>query len=434
MPLDPHHFQQWDRHRKAQLDARLRAVAPTGWGLLECRIDEDRLSNGEAAVAECRAVLPDGHVVDVPDTSPTPDVRDVQAHLPSTEDTIRLLLAVPARRPSGRNVQRHDSSPDRTPRFVAERARHPDENTGDNERPMELARTHVQLRFASESQDGYTTLPLAEIERSGSGFRLTDAFVPPCVHCRASERLTALAHNLLERVVARRRDLVEHRDGRGVGTQTDGADVLRLDVLSDAIPALRTHTNGTTHPRAFFRTLVRLAARLTPHAEEGAVRPRDLPTYDHAAPTAPFAEVETILRDLLGGVTPSSNVERIALDQRRDTLLVGSAERSMLDQAQFYLVVRSEDHADSALRDRLAEMLRVASPDTIDEVLRSYTQALTVEPAGRLPSRLPVDAAATYFTLQKQGPYWDAIREEEEIAVFVPSEFQELDVDLLAVA
>jgi len=437
MPLDPHHFQQWDRYRDDLLDARLRAVAPHGWGIVECQIDEDRLANGEAALTACTAVLPDGHVVDVPGTSPVPAVRDVHTHLPSTEETARLVLAVPARRPDGRNVQRGDDPPDRTPRFVAERARRTDENTGDNERPLELAHSHVQLRFATEPQEGYTTVPLAEIERVAGGFRTTDLFVPPCLYCRASDRLTSLARDLLALVVATRTEWAQHRErpsAEAEHVQTDVLNLLRIDALNAAIPALRAHAESRSHPQSLFRTLAGLAGRLTSLVDEVSVRPQNLPTYDHAAPTAPFADLEELLRDLLRAGPPSSGVEQIALDRRRETLLVGAAERSLLEEAQLYLVVGSDDHAEAVLRDRLPDLLRVASPDTIDEVLQSYTQALTVVPAGRLPARLPVDPEAAYFTFETQGPYWEAICEEEAMAIFVPSDYQEIDVDLLAVA
>jgi len=437
MPLDPHHFQQWDRYRNDRLDARLRAVAPHGWGVLECQIDEDRLANGEAVLTDCTAILPDGHVVDVPDTSPAPAVRDVQAHLPSTEETARLVLAVPARRPDGRNVQRHDDSPDRTPRFVSERTRRIDANTGDNERPLEVAHTHVQLHFATEPQEGYITMPVAEIERVARGFRTTDTFVPPCLYCRASDRLTSLARELLELVVAKRTEWAQHRQRSPLEreqTQTNVLNALRIDALSAAVPSLRRHTDGTSHPQALFRTLVGLAGRLTSLVDEVSLRPRDLPTYDHAAPTASFAALEEILRELLGAGAPSSGVEQIALDRRRDTLYVGTVDRSVLEETQLYLVVGTDDPAGAALGDRLPDLLRVASPDTIDEVLQSYTQALTVVPAGRLPDRLPVDTEAEYFTFETQGPYWDAICEEEAIAIFVPSDFREITVDLLSVA
>ena len=43
MTLDPHHLQQWDRAVRAEIDARVEAVARYGWGLAHLEIDADRL-------------------------------------------------------------------------------------------------------------------------------------------------------------------------------------------------------------------------------------------------------------------------------------------------------------------------------------------------------------------------------------------------------
>jgi type VI secretion system protein ImpJ len=81
----------------------------------------------------------------------------------------------------------------------------------------------------------------------------------------------------------------------------------------------------------------------------------------------------------------------------------------------------------------LPRMLRIASPATIEDVLRSYTRALTVEHTHRLPVGLPVDQQANYFQINKRGPFWDAISDERAIAVFIPAEFDQVNVEVVAV-
>jgi type VI secretion system protein ImpJ len=436
MTLDPHHFQQWDRHRDRVLRDRLRAVTPDGWGLTRLQIDEERLANGSLAVEACAGVMPDGLVVDVPGASPVPEARDVQEHVPATDDTVRVCLAVPADRADGRNVQRRGSDQDRTPRFVAERAAVVDENTGDTERPVEVAHPNVELRFADEPQQGYSTLPIAEVERTAAGFALSDTFVPPCLALGASDRLTELTGALLERLVAKSGELADYRDEALAQRELTPSEVTSLGALGTLnafIPRLRQyHADAQSHPRALFRTLTALAGRLSTYVEDAPVAPRDLPVYDHADPTDAFVRVEQVLRTLLGDSAPSADYQRIPLDRTRENLLEASVEASVLTDAQLFLVVRSDDHPESQLTDTLPEMLRVASPGTIDDVLQSYTQALSVTPTRRLPANMPVDNQATYFKMEKRGPFWDAIQEEEGVAVFVPSEFQDVDVDLMA--
>jgi type VI secretion system protein ImpJ len=437
MTLDPHHFQQWDRYRQDVLNARLRAVAPNGWGLLEGVVDEERLANGEFSLLQCTAVMPDGLVVDLPGTSPVPEARSVQEHLASTQETVQVLLAVPDRRSGGRNVQLQGSNGTRDPRFIAESSNVEDENTGDNPRPVEVAHTNVQVRFDDESMQGYSTLPVAQITRTGNGFELAEEYVPPCVRIGASGRLTEMTRRMLELLVARSGELREHQQEAFAQRELSPSDIRSLNLmgtLNAYIPQLNQHlSDPNTHPKALLTTLTALAGELSSYVEDAPVQPRDLPTYDHEAPSEAFRQIETTLRQMLGEATPSSDYEHVELRRKRQNVLVGDMEAAQLENWQLFLVTRSEHHSENKLTNALPEMLRVASPNTIDDVLQSYTQALNVRPTRRLPVNMPVDNQATYFKMEKRGPFWDSICQEEGIAIFVPSDFQDMDVELIAV-
>ncbi len=436
MTLDPHHFQQWDRHHREVLNARLQAVAPDGWGVSECQIDQERLANGEFSLQAFSGIMPDGLVVDVPGTSPVPESRSVQEHFPSAEERMRVLVAVPAHRTGGRNVKLRGNNGVRDPRFIAESSNVEDENSGENPRPVEVAHTNVQVQFASESQQGYSTMPIAEIERSGSGFTLSRTFVPPCLSIAASEQLTEITRQLLELLVARSADLREYKKEAFAQRELAPSDILSLNLLGTLnayIPEVRHHhIHKQTHPRTLFQTLATLSGELSTYVDDAPVEPREVPTYDHASPGRAFDQVEGILREMLGDATPSADYEHIDLQRARENVYTGSVDRAEIEKAQLFLVTRSEQHSESELTDSLPRMLRVASPNTIDDVLQSYTQALSVEATRRLPANMPVDNQATYFRLEKRGPFWDSIQQEGGIAIFVPSDFQEVDVQLIA--
>ena len=46
---------------------------------------------------------------------------------------------------------------------------------------------------------------------------------------------------------------------------------------------------------------------------------------------------------------------------------------------------------------------------------------------------MPVDQQATYFKLQKRGPFWESIQDSGALAIFVPQEFSSIDLKLIAV-
>ncbi len=96
-------------------------------------------------------------------------------------------------------------------------------------------------------------------------------------------------------------------------------------------------------------------------------------------------------------------------------------------------MARSERHAEEMLVSEIPKMLRIASPETIDAVLRSYTRALVVEHTNRLPPGVPMDGQANYFQVQKRGPFWDAVVESGALSLFIPAEFAEVNIQLIAV-
>jgi type VI secretion system protein ImpJ len=437
MTLDPHHFQQWDRHQQSVLNARTRAVAPYGWGVSHITFDEERLANGELALLECSGIMADGLVFDVPESGSVPEVRNVQAHMPATEERIGVRLAIPSARQGERNVRLQGGANQRETRFVAESMNVSDENTGANERPIEVARTNVQLRFANESQQGYSTMPVAEIVRTGGGFSLSDSFVPPSLRIGASGRLMHLTRQMIELLVAKSSDLTERQRNAFSQRELSPADVRAIQLLGAVntyIPRLNNQFNGAVHhPERLFETLLALAGQLSAYVEKASVRPRDYPVYNHVDATASFNRIQEILLEMLGEATPSSNYERLSLERRRENLLITTVRRELLDNAQLFLATRSDHHSEQQLTESLPSMLRIATPSTIDGVLQMQVKALTVTATRRLPIGVPVDNRATYFRLEKHGEYWESIREEGAIAVFLPSGFSRVEVNLMAV-
>ena len=43
-----------------------------------------------------------------------------------------------------------------------------------------------------------------------------------------------------------------------------------------------------------------------------------------------------------------------------------------------------------------------------------------------------MDDRATYFQLQKRGPFWEAIQQSGGIALFVPAEFGTVELEMIA--
>lgn len=438
MTLDPHHFQQWDRYVQGALNARVRALSRFDWGFSQLEIDRERLANGEMVIVRAQGVLPDGLPFDMPDGDDPPTPRAVQDAFPATANHLEVYLATPVERPDGGNFLLQDSENRRETRFHAASVFVPDENTGVDPRQVEVARANFVIRFTGEPMREYTTIQVAEVLRSSSGsFVLNDQFIPTSLTVPASERLLALTRRQLELLVTKSDTLTNRYRGASMQREVSPDDVKALGLLSTInayIPLLNHHlAHSQSHPEDLYLTLLSLAGRLTAYLPNVGVHPRDFPAFDHADLTACFNRLSQILVDMLGEAEVRANFVEIPLNLVRENLYTASIDAALLAGAQFFLVARSEAFDEDTLVKDLPRMLRVASPDTIDAALRKFIRTLPIEHTHRLPSALPVDAQANYFELVKRGPFWDAILNSGGLSIFIPSEFSDITLKLVAV-
>ena len=437
MTLDPHHFQQWDRHHRRLLHERLRALEPNGWGLARLVIDEERLANGEIAVREATVVLPDGLLFDIPDDAPRPAPRPLDPAFPPTRDRLRAYLAVPHPQAGAALVRRPDAPSGREARYASEPVSVVDETTGGDARPVEVARPAVQVLLDGEALQGYATLAVAEIVRTGSGgFALSDGFVPAGLKIGASARLADRTRQLAERLFARHATLAERWQRASTQRELSPGDVAAQALLSAVAeygPRVEHLRQTDAHPSALFDLLLGLAGRLGAARPEMAVAPRDLPLYDHGAPSDGFQKLFEALEGLMGDAAPRANYARQAFSRRSPNLAEATLTTDLATSAALYLAARHPAADAQRLRHELPAMLRVASPDTIEAVLRSYTRALPLEAVAQPPAGLPADGSAGFFELQRRGPFWDAIQDAGQVSVFVPDEFAGAELELLGI-
>src|SRR5512135_1714666 len=102
--LTPQHFQQWDRYYEEFVSYRLRSLTTFAWGAEEVEFSTEALPNGVVELLRCRAVLPDGIPVMIPDVDPPPPSRNFTADFPPSTDRLNVHLAIPAWRPASANL------------------------------------------------------------------------------------------------------------------------------------------------------------------------------------------------------------------------------------------------------------------------------------------------------------------------------------------
>lgn len=437
MNLDPHHFQQWDRHYEFLLDFRIRSVKHHDWGLIEIEIDRDALLNGQFSLLRCKGVTQDGLAFSIPDEDPSLNSRSFQDFFPATEHELDVYLAIPVEQERGTNCSLEETGPGRETRYRLDNISVTDDNSGADERQVGIGRTNFQLRFGTESREDYSVIKIAEILRSqDGGFKLSDAFIPTCLSLGASENLLAITRSLLELAIAKTSSLGSAKDfkGRVEYSAKDISTFWALQTLNTHIPLLNHYFSGAkNHPEGLYLSLLALAGQLSTFTPELNIAPRSLPAYDHANLTSCFSNLQTKIRTMLDGIVPTANYITIPLDKESESLYAGRVpDPKLFKEAKFFLKVTS-DEPERKMIDEIPTNLRVASPDTINAVLASFRTALPLKHTSVPPTVLPMQEGTLYFQLVSSGPFWDAICQSGSLSLFVPKELREIRIEVVAV-
>src|SRR3984893_4585579 len=140
MYLGPHHFQA----QRQSFEDLVHFSSSNLWfeplGLIGYRLDAEALPNGTAALIRARCIFPDGLVFHMPDSDSLPPARKVEEFFPPTQESLKVMLAIPPHRQEGPNCTLPPQDSDANTRYIAEAYPLCDENTGADPRPVHLGR------------------------------------------------------------------------------------------------------------------------------------------------------------------------------------------------------------------------------------------------------------------------------------------------------
>jgi type VI secretion system protein ImpJ len=430
MFLTQHLFQQADRHHEHVLDLRLRSLVPFGWGLTELQLDEEAVANGHLMVRRCAGILPDGLTVQMPDVDREPASRTLKEHFGPAIDRVSVYLAIPVVR-EGTNV-RLDGAAGPPTRYETEMRHVADETTEDNEAEVALARKNFRLLFSGEALDDTVAIKIAEVARTDSGtFALASTYVPPVLALRASPRLLAWVREVLELLAARSASLGSQRRHLADFAQSDMATFWLLHTVNTWIPLI-THLAAAPehHPERAYLAFAQLVGQLSSFALDSD--PRDVPAYDHDRLGEVFSELVSRIRMLLDRVIPIRYVI-IPLVRTPELLHVGRVEdERLLQTAQFYLGADAKMPAGRFVEE-LPAKAKISSPEHVGSLIGRAVPGVELLHEPVPPAAIPVRAGFKYFQLSRHGRAWDAINRAKALALYLPDEFPELRLELVAV-
>ncbi|HLY19356.1 MAG TPA: type VI secretion system baseplate subunit TssK [Bryobacteraceae bacterium] len=432
--LNPQHLQSQDRFLEESLQFQLQALQFRPWGFGRLRIDQAALAAGTIAIAEASGILPDGLLFDIPQSDAAPPAKPLADHFAADVESVDVYLTIPNYRERGFNVA--SARRDAETRYRSEVEMVRDENTGQSEKPVMVARKNLRLLVEAENREGSSTLRVARVRMTAAGlFQMDPHFVPPLLDFDASDYLVSIARRLVEILSAKSSELAGSRRQKNQSlADFTAADIPRfwlLYTVNTAMPAFR-HLFETRkgHPEALYSAMLSLAGALTTFSLK--VHPRDLPPYDHDDLGACFTDLDEKLRLLLETVVPANYVSLPLKLVRPSIYATAIDDEKLLQHTRMYLAV-STDMSQAELIGRAPQLIKICSADAVEHLVQRALPGVPLAHVSTPPGAIPVKLNYQYFGLSQSGGSWEAVVRARNLAAYVPGDFPNPQLELIVV-
>lgn len=432
MYLGPHHFQAQNRYFEDTLDFVTSTLWRDAYGFVGLQYDQDALRNGTLSLTHARGLFADGLAFDLPGSDEAPSPRDFASLFSPVADHLTLNLALPATVRDGQNISSQAGSS--STRYRAWEQKMPDQNTGLDEKTIEVGRKNLLLLSESELSERYVSLPLVRVLRDGSGrFEADPTFVPPSLSLNASPALTDLLGRLIEILDEKSTVFAQEQQQRNGQYQAGMsarhvAQYWFLHAINSNRPALRHMLLSQAHPQELYREMSRLAGALCTFGLE--VHPRSLPAYDHDALGDCFAKLDEHIRRHLEIVLPSKAI-KIPLRAIESFLYQGEVtDERCVGPARWILEIQSPT-GEADLIARVPKLTKICSARFIGELIKRALPGLTLSHLSVPPTQIAARVESQYFSIQRAGPCWETIVQTRQVGVYVPAEVPSPQLSLI---
>jgi len=430
MFLQPHHFQQHDRYIEGLVEARSGHLRPYAWGLTELAVDEQLLALGKFALRQCRGVLADGTPFAVPEETESP----VPLEVPDETKNTVVYLALPARRAGLAETDNGQDSASFA-RYAEKELEVRDSNAGsDTTAPVRTGR--LRLRFVLEGTDvgAYSYLGVGRIvERRADGqVVLDDTYIPPCLDCRASARLSGFLTEVTGLLRHRAEELSVRLVNPGRGGVAEVADFLLLQIVNRSEPVY-AHLSGLedVHPETFYRLALHLAGELATFTA-ARKRPPLFPLYRHPNLTETFAPLMAELRRSLGMVLEQNAIPIPIQETKYGIRVAAVPDRQLYRTAAFILAVNAQMPAET-IRTGFPSQTKIGPVEKIRDLVNLHLPGVGLRALPVAPRQIPYHAGFTYFELDRSGDMWKSLETSGGCAIHIAGDYPGLELEMWAI-
>ncbi|MGB3620217.1 MAG: type VI secretion system baseplate subunit TssK [Ketobacter sp.] len=430
MFLRPQHLQQQDRYVDAQFRDRNRLSSPFDWGIRKFQVDDQVLQQGAFAIVHCDGIMPDGTLFHCHSKE-----HRLLREIPPGRQDVLIYLALPVAL-QGADEAADENDENSLTRWVRSDEDVLDSNQGSSKRVnITLANPRFSLLLEDELSADFTRIPIARIKESFADGRLEldQYFIPPCLSISVSGRLTYFMQETLSLLTHRAQAISTRLNGSsGQRGSTDLADFLLLQMVNRYSALLKHHAEVEyVHPETLYQVLIMLNGETATFTEESK-QPKPQRPYDHRNLTLCFNHLMGDIRQALSLVFEQTALA-LPLQERDFGVRVAPIhDRSLLDQAQFYLAIRC-DWSKEQVSSRMPTVIKAGGVEQLRELVNLQLPGIGLVALPVAPRQIPYGSNFTYFQLEKSPQNWAHLKTSGGIAFHFSGEVPGLELELWAV-
>jgi type VI secretion system ImpJ/VasE family protein len=441
--LQPHHFQYFQRQISEHLRQDRVFALPYPYGLMDFELDLEALSGSRVVVKRFSALMASGQELSMPGNCVLPPL-DLAPVLEQNPNEITISIALPRWSEFDANLV-EDDHPAEKRRYLPQKKRLRDENSGDNEITLVTRRLNLRLTTNLDDNKDMELLPVAKLsvlshDRSVNALAINEKYIPPFLQITRDNPLMGIITGLLVDVrrcrdkalddLSSAKALGEAESSPGEAGAIDTYSVQRFRILN--VYEIRLSAlieTGRISPYAFFLELLTFLAELMGMDPFNSID--DIPRYAHEDYGPPFNTVIKDIRSfiLAGG---SADYKRLDFSPTEDGQYLFTQIRleDLLGMEKVYLAVKTAAET--------AEVISALETGDTFKLINPASKTVRVRGikliAERYPPRyLPILKDTLWFLLdlKESAAVWREIREEQGVIIdYAPNLFPSLETTL----
>ncbi|SFL64127.1 type VI secretion system baseplate subunit TssK [Rugamonas rubra] len=424
-------FQRQDQYHEARLHRIMKSLHVNGWGICALDWNEAALLDNSLQATSMSIIFQDGEVYDAPGSDALPAPFDL-SRLPLTEESFTFYAALPLLKLHGSNLydagQAHGVA-----RFAKTKHDTPDLYGGAADVPVVYLQKQLSLLSHLEPRESFVSVPVTRLRRlSRGGFEIDPSFVPPSMSINAASRLPLMLDGLMAKLKAKidalycvhgepRKDVVEVQAG-------DISSFLMLLTISSAYAELDHYCRAPAqHPEHLFVALLGLAGGLGAFSRKFAHA--DFPQYKHAEPGPAFLQLDQIVRELIDIVISSKYfLIPLEIECRGRANYHGKLTDERIDRDTLLCFAVKADMPGVELVRAVPKLFKVGSPDDVENLVGYALSGIKLVHMPQVPIGIPVRPNTYYFSLETKSDLYEKMMKAQEIAIYVPDMFPDLQL------